>query len=225
MRRQGSLNDSFDSVLIVFLLRLRQEDGDWIPWRSRWRRAFAAHRSHCSGSSPGPRSCPRPGWQQRSFPAAPHRNEWSSACTVGHIKDNSQHQAHLGGTLLQGAHHRDEQVLTWRLEQASQQRDAPGLADGLLVLGALAAAPQRQGPAASHLHVLLLLPGQVGEIGRAVEQIYLRWWKTRGVLTRKSIPTNTKMCVNGQAFKKKVWGLLAGFVDSSIWQQQVVGRD
>lgn len=63
---------------------------------------------------------------------------------------------------MQGAHHRNKHVLMWGLEQASQQRDTPGLTDGLLVLGTLAAAPQCQCPTASHLYILLLVCSQVG---------------------------------------------------------------
>lgn len=65
--------------------------------------------------------------------------------------------SHHRRTLLQRAHHRDEHVLVRGLEQASQQRDPPGLSDGLLVPGGLAAAPKSQSAAASHLDVPLLV--------------------------------------------------------------------
>lgn len=82
----------------------------------------------------------------------------------------------------------------WGFEQAPQQRDPPSLSDGLLVPGGLAAAPQGQSAATSHLNVLLLVCGQRGQTGDAVQQLYLsREDKgSAGVW----INTNIIMCAN-----------------------------
>lgn len=51
--------------------------------------------------------------------------------------------SHHRSALLQDVHGGDEHVLVWTLEQEAEQRDASGVADGLLVLGAFTAALQR----------------------------------------------------------------------------------
>lgn len=84
-----------------------------------------------------------------------------------------RHASHHGSALLQDVHGRDEHVLVGTLEQEAQQGDASGVADGLLVLGAFAAAPQRQQSTASHLDVLSLLCGQVGQVGDVLQHLDL----------------------------------------------------
>lgn len=79
----------------------------------------------------------------------------------------------LRGALLQCAHHGDEHVPLGGFEKAGEQRDPPGFTDGLLVPGALTAAPQSQSTAACHLHVLLLLRTQRRRVRNAVQQLHL----------------------------------------------------
>lgn len=83
------------------------------------------------------------------------------------------HASHHRSALLQDVHGRDEHVLVGTLEQEAQQGDASGVADGLLVLGAFAAAPQRQQSTPGHLDVLPFLCGQVGQVGDFLQHLDL----------------------------------------------------
>jgi len=62
---------------------------------------------------------------------------------------------HLRGAFLQRADDGYEHVLVRGLEEAGQERDGAGLPHRLLVLLALAAAPERHSAAARYLHVLV----------------------------------------------------------------------
>lgn len=84
------------------------------------------------------------------------------------------HASHHRRALLQDVHSGDEHVLVWTLEQEAKQGDTSGVADGLLVLGAFTAAPQRQQCASGHLDVFLFLCGQVGQVGDFLQHLDLR---------------------------------------------------
>lgn len=79
----------------------------------------------------------------------------------------------LRGTLLQRAHHRDQHVRLGGFEEAGEQRNPLGFTDGLLVPGALTAAPQSQSTTAGHLHIPLLLHAQGRRVGNTVQQLHL----------------------------------------------------
>lgn len=70
----------------------------------------------------------------------------------------------------------------WTLEQDAQQWDASGVADGLLVLGAFTAAPQRQQCAPGHFNVFFFL--QVGQVGDLLQNLDLR---TRDIVVERRV--------------------------------------